>query len=89
MAKIDFLSYNHQKILLFILIVHILLQINLISCDGCKNVHNITIKSCYNDVITFNHSKWRSGHACTNNNGDLIIEFSLNPGESSGRLFMV
>ena len=87
MAKIDFLSYNHQKILLFILIFHILLQINLISCDGCKNVHNITIKSCYNDVITFNHSKWRSGHACTNNNGDLIIEFSLNPGESSGRLF--
>ena len=47
----------------------------------------LTNKNCYNDVITFNDDKWRSGHAVTNKYGDLIVEFSLNPGESFKRLF--
>ena len=42
---------------------------------------------CYNDVIKFDHDTWRAGHACTNNNGDMIVEFSLNPKYSSKRLF--
>ena len=52
-----------------------------------NEVENLLNTTCYNDLITFNHSTWRAGHACVNNNGDLIIEFSTNPKESKSRLF--
>ena len=82
-----FLRHKIAKIRLFIFIYQILLALVPISCDGCKNIVNLSTKSCYNDVIKFDHDKWRAGHACVTDNGDLIMEFSLNPEESSKRLF--
>ena len=64
-----------------------LLSINSIVCNDCKNEKSLLETKCYNDVIKFDHDTWRAGHACTNNNGDMIVEFSLNPQYSSKRLF--
>ena len=62
-------------------------MIDIIFCEGCHNIINLLDKSCFNDVITFNHSYWRAGHACTNKKGEVIVEFSTDPGESKKRLF--
>ena len=53
----------------------------------CKGIIDLSIKDCFNDVITFNHSQWRAGHACTNSQGNVLVEFSLNPENSCKRLF--
>ena len=87
MSKMNSLSNNIIKMRLFIFTLQLLLSIHLITCDGCHNINDLTNITCYNDVITFNDDKWRSGHAVTNKYGDLIVEFSLNPGESCKRLF--
>ena len=55
--------------------------------QACKNIIDLSNKNCFNDVITFNHSKWRAGHACTNKHGSVLVEFSLNPENSCKRLF--
>ena len=72
---------------LFFYIFLFLLSINSILCGTCKNVYDLLNKTCYNDVITFNHSKYRAGHACTNNQGNMIVEFSTDPEQSNIRLF--
>ena len=64
-----------------------MLQIDLISCGNCKNIHNLLDTTCYNDLIIFNDSNWRAGHACTNKDNVTIVEFSLNDEESDKRLF--
>ena len=75
------------KTLIFFYIFLFLLSINSILCGTCKNVYDLLNKTCYNDVITFNHSKYRAGHACTNNQGNMIVEFSTDPEKSNIRLF--
>ena len=87
MVKIIFFINKFKKLKLFINIFQILLSIDLILCRTCKNVHDLLNKTCYNDVITFNHNQFRAGHACTNKQGNMIIEFSINPEESNLRLF--
>ena len=61
--------------------------ITTIYCQNCKDIHDISNIDCFNDIITFDHENWRSGHASINNNGDMIIEFSLEQLESDSRLF--
>ena len=75
------------KIRLYIFILIFYLQINSTFCGKCQKVENLLNRTCYNDIIKFDHDKWRSGKGCVNKKGDLIIEFSLNPGESESRLF--
>ena len=87
MGKIKFISKNLTKLSLLIFIFQIFLLINSTFCGVCKNVHELSNKTCYNDVITFNHSQFRSGHACTNKQGNMIVEFSVNDGEKNLRLF--
>ena len=87
MSIITSICKNLLKIRLFIFIFQILLQIDLISCGNCKNIHNLLDISCYNDLIIFNDSNWRAGHACTNKDNVTIVEFSLNDEESDKRLF--
>ena len=76
-----------MKIRLIFFVLLFILSLDTVFCAGCHNIIDLSNKNCYNDVITFNHDNWRSGHACTTNNGELIVEFSLNDGESSKRLF--
>ena len=87
MGEIKFFSKNLTKLSLLIFIFQILLLIDSTFCGICKNVHDLSNKTCYNDVITFNHSQFRSGHACTNKQGNMIVEFSVNDGEKNLRLF--
>ena len=89
MVKIIFFTNKFKKLKLFINIFQILLSIDLILCRTCKNVHDLLNKTCYNDVITFNHNQFRAGHACINKQGNMIIEFSIDPEESNLRLFLV
>ena len=78
---------NLQKRIVLIYIAIFLLSINSIYCRECKDVKNLLDQNCFNDVITFNHSYWRSGHACATEKGEVIVEFSTNPGISKKRLF--
>ena len=87
MSNITSMSKNLSKFRLLIFILQILLQINLIFCGNCANIENFLDKNCYNDLIIFNDSNLRAGHASTNNNKVTIVEFSLNEGESDKRLF--
>ena len=87
MSSITSIYKNLLKIRLFIFIFQILLQIDLTSCGNCKNIHNLLDTTCYNDLIIFNDSNWRAGHACTNKDNVTIVEFSLNDEESDKRLF--
>lgn len=82
-----FKTNNGLKIVFCLTIFQFLISFNLILCEGCKDKKDLTYTSCYNDVITFNHNKWRAGHACTNLKGDVIVEFSLDEVETSKRLF--
>ena len=81
------LMNNYKQIKLFLFVLQLFFLFNIIFCEGCHNIINLLDKSCFNDVITFNHSYWRAGHACTNNKGEVIVEFSTDPGESKKRLF--
>ena len=74
---------NIKRIFIYFLFIF---QINAISCQICKNVMNLTNEDCFNHIIKFNHERWRAGHALINNNGDLIVEFSLDY-QSDSRLF--
>ena len=76
---------NNFRILVHFLLIYF--QINIIYCQNCKDIHDLSNKTCFNDIITFDHDNWRSGHASINNNGDMIIEFSLDSLESDSRLF--
>jgi hypothetical protein len=67
--------------------LQLLLTFDLILCEGCKGIKDLTDTSCFNDVITFNHEKWRAGHACTNSKGEVLVEFSLDVEYTSKRLF--
>ena len=72
-----------SKIFLYLLLMF--LSIRQIKCSNCKNNSNLLDTECYNDLITFD--KYRAGHACTNNKGIMIVEFSQNPDNSKSRLF--
>ena len=79
---------NFEIINLFIYVFIFLLSFKLISCDGCKGISDLSDSTnCYNDVITFSHLNWRAGHAATNKNGELIVEFSPDVVNTSSRLF--
>ena len=71
---------------LYIFIFLFLISFNFVACDDCFKVTNLQNKTCFNDVITFNHDKWRAGHACNDRDENLIVEFSLDK-NSSRRLF--
>ena len=64
----------------------ILFQINFIFNGDCSNVENLLTKTCYNDLLIFNDSSWRAGHACTNKKNVTIVEFSRDNG-GGNRLF--
>ena len=85
MAELFCQKNNSIRLVLSILIFQSLLY--LIFCRECKNIQDLTNTDCFNDVIKFDHDTWRAGHASTNKKGDMIIEFSLNPGDSKKRLF--
>ena len=87
MKTMPFKKFYLKNIQLYIIISLFLFSFESVTSDKCFNATNLKNKTCYNDVITFNHDNWRAGHACNSKNGDLIVEFSLNPGESSKRLF--
>ena len=73
--------------MIYISIFLFLISFELIICDNCNNIMNLKNETCYNDVITFNHDQWRAGHAVNDKNGNLIVEFSLDPKYSCKRLF--
>ena len=77
---------KEKKSILFIFLIQILLSTNLINCGNCKDKENLTDTKCFNDLITFTHDSWRSGHASNNKHGNLIVEFSVNYNNSI-RLF--
>ena len=87
MKTMPFKKFYLKNMQLYIIISLFLFSFETVTSDKCFNATNLKNKTCYNDVITFNHDNWRAGHACNSKNGDLIVEFSLNPGESSKRLF--
>ena len=85
--KIFFRSSKFNEYIILNIILFILLIQFIIAAHPCKGKGSLTDTTCFNDVIKFDHDKWRAGNGCTNLKGDLIIEFSLNPGESKERLF--
>ena len=87
MSHPTYISNNLQKFRTFIIIIELILSINIIFCQNCKNVENLLSKTCYNDLIIFDDLNWRSGHASTNNKNITIVEFSLNSGNIEKRLF--
>ena len=87
MIKMKFLINHLKKIQILFYILQLFSLFNKINCHNCQNVQNLQDTTCFNDVIKFDHDFWRAGHACTNKKGTVIVEFSINPGESSKRLF--
>ena len=87
MSQTVFLSKKTTKLLFFIYISRIFLQFSQICFINCGDVMDLTNINIFNNVLTFNHDRWRAGHAATNKNGDFIMEFSLNQCESQSRLF--
>ena len=87
MALIAFQKNDEKNLKLFILIFQLVLLISYFSLINCENIIDLTDSTILNQVITLNHGLWRAGHGATNKNGDLIMEFSLNPHESESRLF--
>ena len=87
MSNLILFQNQLNKIIFFIYFILFLPTINAFFSGECSNKVSLLDANCYNDVIKFDHDTWRAGHACTNNNGDMIVEFSLNPGESKKRLF--
>ena len=84
--KKNLFELQHLNSLIFIFLF--LLLLNLIFCEGCKGVVDLSDKAnCYNDVITFSHKHWRAGHAATNKKGEVIVEFSPDEEDSKSRLF--
>lgn len=73
-----------SKISLIIFLLYLIP--NPIFSGACDNIYDLSNTNCYNDVIKFDHDKFRAGHSCTNNQKNVIVEFSLNPGESNLRL---
>ena len=75
----------------FIFIFLILLQINIIFCGNCQNVENLLDSNCFNDLIIFNDSNWRAGHASTNNKNITIVAFKIGsePEKSFNRSKMI
>ena len=79
---------DSKKINTFFCIFLLSLSFNLIFGEGCKGISDLSDSTnCYNDVITFSHKNWRSGHAATNKEGEVIVEFSPDAGTTSSRLF--
>ena len=87
MNKMKFLINHLKKIQILFYILQLFSLFNKINCHNCQNVQNLQDTTCFNDVIKFDHDFWRAGHACTNKKGTVIVEFSINPSESSKRLF--
>ena len=75
--------YFQFKSFLFILII-LILKINLSYSTGCTKNALITDTSCFNDVLIFNSKHYRAGHFVTYKNGDMIVEFSDDGGDSDG-----
>ena len=82
----SFTKIIHKAFQLYAFIFLFLLSFNLVSCNDCFNVTNLKDETCFNNVITFNHDKWRAGHACIDRNENLIVEFSLDKNNTK-RLF--
>ena len=87
MVKMSSLVNNIWKIRLFLFIFQILLSIDFIFCGNCKSKINLLDKACYNDLLTFNDTDWRAGHACTNKQNVTIVEFSGDNSGEKSRLF--
>ena len=72
---------------LFSLII-LILRIKFSFSTGCIENVAITDTSCFNDVLVFNSKYYRAGHFVTYKNGDMIVEFSNDGGNSDGaRIF--
>ena len=78
---------KHLFILFTIFLLNI--QISFQITHPCKDNYVLNNKTCYNDVIIFDHDRFRAGHASTNKNGDTIFEFSVDSNPGAKRLFMV
>ena len=86
MPKSSPIANTLQKMYLYLFIFQIMIKINFIFCGDCSNVENLLTKTCYNDLLIFNDSSWRAGHACTNKKNVTIVEFSRDNG-GGNRLF--
>ena len=81
-------TINKRKKIRFLIYYFIIFFTNnQIICDAPQNIIALTDASILNAAIIFNHNNWRAGHASTNKNGDMIIEFSLDTNEGKSRLF--
>ena len=87
MSNLILFQNQLNKIFFLYYFISLLPTINAFFSGECSNKVSLLDANCYNDVIKFDHDTWRAGQASTNNNGDMIVEFSLNPGESKKRLF--
>ena len=71
----------------FFSLIILITTINLSFSTGCAQDVAITDTSCFNDVLKFNSKHYRAGHFVTYKNGDLIVEFSNDGGDSKARIF--
>ena len=76
---------KHLIILITIYLLNIQISVQII--HPCKENYVLNNKTCYNDVIIFDHDRFRAGHASTNKNGDTIFEFSVDSNPGGKRLF--
>jgi len=63
------------------LLVFLLLNLIVPSESACPNNIYLTNKNCFNNIITFKKN-YRGGQFATNKNGDMIIEYSNDNGNS-------
>ena len=70
----------------YLLLLIFLIQFILIASNTCKSNAKISNTDCFTDLIKFDQKKYRAGHAIATENGELLIEFSLDD-DSSERLF--
>ena len=59
---------------LFIIII--LIKIELILNQTCKENKNLSNKDCFNNILFIKEDNYRSGHFAKNKNGDIVAEYS-------------
>ena len=59
-----------------IFLLYLLIKIEIIYCNSCKDNNIITNSECFNNIIKFDNKTYRAGHHAINKNGDMIMEYS-------------
>ena len=74
--------FKYRLFLFNLVILSIIINISF-STGYTKNAL-ITDTTCFNDVLKFDSKYYRAGHFVTYKNGDMIVEFSDDNGNSDG-----